>query len=110
VADSFPFYVNFFSTLVLSVELRTAVSIARPSKCTWLLADSACAQDDDDDEQYADIVSEEEVTDTPLEDPPSSEGNDGCHKFPSAKAIMHHFVGEQNGLNRTATSSISKNS
>jgi hypothetical protein len=54
VADLFPFCVNFVSTFVLSVGLQTAVSVVGPSKCAWLLADLACAQDDVD-EQYSDI-------------------------------------------------------
>jgi hypothetical protein len=69
---------------------------------------------DDVEEQYADIDSEEEPGDTTLQHPLSAEQKDEdlgwCHQFPSAKADVHQFLGEQNGLNKIAAPNITENS
>jgi hypothetical protein len=87
--------------------------MAGPSKCAHLLVDLPCAQEDAE-EQYADIGSEEELGDTTLQDPSSVEENGEdlgwCCQFPSAKADVHQFVGEQNGLNKTTATDITENS
>jgi hypothetical protein len=55
--------------------------MAGPSKRMRLLVDLACAQDDIE-EQYADIDSGEELEDTTLQDPSSSEENDALRVVP----------------------------
>jgi hypothetical protein len=67
---------------------------------------------DDVEEQYGDINSEEELKDTALQDPPSAEEYDDLewrHLLPSDRADVHQFVGEQSGLNKTATRNITTN-
>jgi hypothetical protein len=84
-----------------------------PSKCVHLLVDIARAQDDDDEEWYADIDSEEGLEDTTFQDPSSEENDEDLewhHRLPSDKSVVHQFMGEQNGLSKTAAPNISENS
>jgi hypothetical protein len=78
-----------------------------------VLVDFTCVQDDVE-MQYSDTDSEEDLEDTILQNPSSDEENyedlEWCHQLPSYKADEHQFVGEQNGLNKTATSNITENS
>jgi hypothetical protein len=86
--------------------------VAKPLKRVHLLVDLACAQDYVE-EKYADINSEEELEDITLQDPSSAEENDDlewCHHLPSDKSDVRQFVGEQNGLNKTAAPNITENS
>jgi hypothetical protein len=77
------------------------------------LINLACAQDNAE-EQYADIDSEEETKDIPLQDPSSSEENyqdlEWCLKLPSDETDLHYFVEEQKWLDKTTAPNISENS
>jgi hypothetical protein len=61
-------------------------------------------------ENYADTDSDEEHNDTRLQDPDdnndSNEDADWRSKLPADRALVHKFIGEQNGLNKEASPDI----